>query len=110
MRKSLILAALIAATTLAGCDKKPSSAVQVRLVRTITVEGGVEGETVALTGQVRAKDEVNLAFRIDGRVIERPVNVGDVLKPGQLVARLDPKDQQNALRTAEANLSALEAC
>ncbi|HLG80409.1 MAG TPA: efflux RND transporter periplasmic adaptor subunit [Bradyrhizobium sp.] len=109
MRKSLILAAVIAAATVAGCDKKPPSATQVRPVRTITVERVADGETVSLTGQVRAKDEVSLAFRVDGRVIERPVNVGDILKPGQLVARLDPKDQQNALRTAEANLSALEA-
>lgn len=109
MRKSLILATLIAATTLAACDKKPPSAAQVRPVRTVTVQRVADGETVSLTGQVRAKDDVSLAFRIDGRVIERPVNVGDVLKPGQLVARLDPKDQQNALRSAQANLSAAEA-
>jgi RND family efflux transporter MFP subunit len=75
----------------------------------MTVAHLAAGETVSLTGQVRAKDEVSLAFRIDGRVIDRPVNVGDVLKPGQLVARLDPKDQQNALRTAQAHLSAAEA-
>ena len=42
-------------------------------------------------------------------MIERPVNVGDVLKGGQDVARLDPTIQQNALRTAEGNLSSLEA-
>jgi membrane fusion protein, multidrug efflux system len=109
MRKSWILAALVAATTVAACDKKPPPAAQARPVRTFTVELVADGETVSLPGQVRAKDEVSLAFRIDGRVIERPVNVGDVLKPGQLVARLDPKDQQNALRSAQANLSAAEA-
>ena len=38
-------------------------------------------------------------------MIERPVNVGDVLKAGQIVARLDPQNQQNALRSAQANLS-----
>ena len=40
-------------------------------------------------------------------MIERPVNVGDVLKAGQVVARLDPQIQQNALRSAEANLASL---
>ena len=80
-----------------------------RPVRTVTVEGGAEGETVSLTGQVRAKDEVSLAFRIDGRMIERPVNVGDVLKGGQVVARLDPQNQQNELRTAQAELSSAQA-
>ena len=72
---------------------------------------GAEGETVSLTGQVRAKDQVSLAFRLDGRMIERPVNVGDVVKAGQVVARLDPQNQQNALRSAQANLaSARGAC
>jgi len=42
-------------------------------------------------------------------MIERPVHVGDVLKAGQVVARLDPQIQDNALRSAEANLASLEA-
>ena len=42
-------------------------------------------------------------------MIERPVNVGDVLTAGQVVARLDPQNQQNALRSAQANLSSVEA-
>ena len=64
---------------------------------------------MSLTGQVRAKDQVSLAFRLDGRMIERPVHVGDVLKAGQIVARLDPQIQQNALRSAQANLASAEA-
>ena len=80
-----------------------------RPVRTVTVEQGAEGEIVSLTGQVRAKDEVSLAFRVDGRMIERPVHVGDVLTADQLVARLDPQIQDNALRSAEANLASIEA-
>ncbi len=67
----------------------------------VTVHEGAEGEIASLAGQVRAKDQVSLAFRLDGRMIERPVNVGDVLKPGQVVARLDPQIQDNALRSAE---------
>jgi multidrug efflux pump subunit AcrA (membrane-fusion protein) len=46
---------------------------------TVAVEHRAEGETVSLTGHVRAKDQANLAFRLDGRMIERPVNVGDVV-------------------------------
>jgi RND family efflux transporter MFP subunit len=62
-----------------------------------------------LTGQVRAKDQVNLAFRLDGRMVKRLVNVGDVLRAGEIVAQLDPQNQQNALRTAQANLASAEA-
>ena len=42
-------------------------------------------------------------------MIERPVHVGDVLKAGQVVARLDPQIQDNALRSAEANLASMQA-
>src|SRR4029077_2327960 len=109
MRKSLMLAALIAATAVAACDKNAPSSAQARPVRTMIVERSEQGETVSLTGHVRSKDQASLAFRLDGRMIERPVNVGDVLKGGQVVARLDPTIQQNALRKAEGNLSSLEA-
>src|SRR5687767_5915883 len=85
-----IAATVLIALTVAGCAEPAPPAPQVRPVRTVTVEGRAEGETVSLTGQVRARDQASLAFRLDGRVIERPVNVGDVLQAGQLVARLDP--------------------
>jgi membrane fusion protein, multidrug efflux system len=108
MLKSRILVALIA-TVVASCDKPAPPASQARPVRAVTVERRAEGEIVSLTGHVRAKDQVSLAFRLDGRMIERPVNVGDVLTAGQVVGRLDPHIQQNWLRTAEGNLSSLEA-
>jgi RND family efflux transporter MFP subunit len=108
MLKSRIVVALIA-TAVASCDKPAPPTQQARPVRAVTVQRGAEGETVSLTGHIRAKDQVGLAFRLDGRMIERPVNVGDVLTAGQLVARLDPTIQQNALRSAEGNLASLEA-
>ena len=107
--KSQIVAAGLIAATLAGCDKPAPPAPAARPVQTVTVERGAQGETVSLTGQIRAKDQVSLGFRIDGRMTERPVNVGDVLKAGQFVARLDPKDEENALRSAQDNLASLEA-
>ncbi len=109
MFKSRIAAAALIAATLAGCEKNSPPAAQVRPVRTVTVERGVEGETISLTGQIRAKDQASLAFRVDGRMIERPVHVGDTLTAGQVVGRLDPQIQQNALHSAEANLASLEA-
>jgi RND family efflux transporter MFP subunit len=109
MRKVQILTAILLAAALTGCDRKPPPAAQVRPVRTVTVERGAEGETVSLTGQVRAKDQVSLAFRLDGRMIKRLVNVGDVLKAGEIVAQLDLQNQQNALRTSQASLASAEA-
>jgi membrane fusion protein, multidrug efflux system len=109
MFKSRIAAAALAAATVTGCNQAVPPTTEARPVRTVTVHEGAEGEIVSLTGQVRAKDQVSLAFRLDGRMIERPVNVGDRLTAGQVVARLDPQIQQNGLQSAEANLAATEA-
>ena len=108
MLRSRIVVVLIA-TAVASCDKPAPPTSQARPVRAVAVERQAEGETVSLTGHVRAKDQANLAFRLDGRMIERPVNVGDVLTAGQVVAKLDPQIQQNGLNTAQANLASLKA-
>jgi membrane fusion protein, multidrug efflux system len=109
MSKLSIIAAALIATAIAGCDKPERQTSEARPVRTVTVERVAEGETTSLTGHIRAKDQVGLAFRLDGRMIERPVNVGDLVKAGQVVARLDPQNQQNSLRSAQADLASAEA-
>jgi RND family efflux transporter MFP subunit len=109
MFKPQILCAALIVATVTGCDKPAPPTSQARPVRTVIVERGAEGETVSLTGHIRAKDQASLAFRLDGRMIERPVNVGEVLKAGQVVARLDPQIQKNGLNTAQANLASVEA-
>jgi RND family efflux transporter MFP subunit len=108
---SLKLAAVLSllAVIVAGCGEEVSRAPEPRPVRTVIVEHPAEGEPVSLTGQVHAKDQTDLSFRIDGRMIERRVNVGEVLTEGQVIARLDEQNQQNMLRSAEANLASAEA-
>jgi RND family efflux transporter MFP subunit len=78
----------------------------IRPVRVMTVEKGPDGEAVSFTGHIKAEDEVNLSFRVGGRMIKRSVNVGDRVSAGQVVARLEEEPARNALRTATANLSA----
>ena len=109
MLKFPVLTAALVATAVAGCGRAPPPTPEPRPVRTVTVERKSGGEMVSFTGQVRAKDQVNIAFRLDGRMIERPVSVGETLKAGQVVARLDPQNQQNALRSAQATLASAEA-
>lgn len=81
----------------------------IRPVRVTTVESREGGETVSLTGQVEAQEEVNLSFRVGGRMIERSVNVGDQVRAGQVVARLESDTPRNALRSARAELTAARA-
>ena len=94
--------------TLVGCGDSAPPSPPVRPVRTVTVERQAEGETLSLTGQVQAQNQASLAFRLDGRLIERRANVGDFVKAGQIIGRLDPQIPQNNLRQAQANLSATQ--
>ena len=82
--------AALALLTLAACGapEEPPQA-EIRPVRTIVVEDLAGGETVSLTGRIEAQEEVSLAFRVGQRVIERKVNVGDRVAPGQLIARVE---------------------
>jgi membrane fusion protein, multidrug efflux system len=93
----------------AGCEQKTKAkSAEARPVRTITAEKSGTGETVVLTGQISAENEASLAFRIGGRIIERSVDVGARVEPDQVLAKLDPQNELNALRSAKATLSAAE--
>jgi len=75
-------------------------------VRTVVAEKRVGATPITFTGRIEADDEASLAFRISGRVLESDVSLGDWVKAGQLVARLEPQNELNALRAAQANLNA----
>lgn len=94
---------------IAACDQAEVAAVpETRPVRAVQVEERDAMLPIVLTGTIRAEDEVSLAFRIAGRMVERPVNRGDTVKPGQLVARLETQNEENAVRAAQAGLVAAE--
>lgn len=98
---------IVSAVLLAGCQPEAEKAEpEVRPVRTVTVAKQAAAVPVVLTGRIEAEDEARLAFRVSGRMIERVVSTGDRVAAGQLVGRLEPQDQLNALRAAEANLAA----
>jgi len=105
---SAILAAVVLA--LASCrrasDPPPP---EIRPVRVIHIDQRANGDTINLTGTVQAQTEINQAFRIEGRVVERRVNVGDKVRPGQVIARLDPQNEESGLQSARAQLAAARA-
>jgi membrane fusion protein, multidrug efflux system len=94
---------------LVGCGDSRPPLSQVRPVRSVVVEHKVRGELIAFTGQIKAQDEASLAFRIDGKLVERLVSIGDHVEAGQLIARLNPQEEQNSLDDAQANLAAAQA-
>ena len=112
VHRSLLWFGLLAAVAvgLAACGpKKQAAAPEPRPVRTVTAKSQNAGEKVVLTGHIQAEDEASMAFRIGGRMTDRFVNVGDRVKPGQELARLDPQNEVNALRSAQAGLTAAQA-
>src|SRR5215475_9021549 len=109
-RAASLLGVSIFAVVVAACrsaDKPPPP--EIRPVRVMTVEKRASGETVSLTGNIQAQTEVNLAFRIDGRMIKRNVDVGATVKPGQVIATLNADNEENALQSARASLAAASA-
>jgi len=105
-----IWSALVLSGLLVGCRPESEAATpQVRPVRTVTIEKHEAGSPVTLTGRIEAKDEVALGFRISGRLLENKAKLGDRVKPGEMIARLEPQNELNQLRSAEANLAAAQA-
>ena len=104
-----LLLAGLALALLSACQPEADTAPpQVRPVRTVTVVKREVGETVSYTGRIQAENETRLSFRISGRMVELSVNVGDHVEPGQVVAKLEPQDELNALRTAQASVAAAQ--
>ena|SRR5258706_14432271 len=94
---------------LVGCGKKEAAEPDIRPVRTVTVEPGDGTERTTLTGEIRARYESDLGFRIDGKIIERPVDVGSTVKNGDVLARLDPQPRQKDLQSARADAASAQA-
>jgi len=107
---TITVLAIAAATLLSSCQRAQEQvAAEIRPVRAMTVAKGAGGGAFTLTGTVQAQSEVNQSFRIDGRLLERAVGVGDVVRPGQLIARLDPQNEESGLLSARAQLTGTQA-
>ena len=97
---------LILAGATAACDQPEVVEEEViRPVRAIKVADPSAFEDRTFPGRARATREVNVAFEVTGRVVEYPIDVGDVLQEGDVIARLDPRDFRNALDASVAELA-----
>ena len=101
--------AIIVSFVLLGCEQPAPPPAEATLVRALGVQMTQFDRTAALTGEIQARHESNLGFRVGGKVIERLVDVGDTVAEGDLLARLDSQDQQNALKAAQSDIAAAQA-
>ncbi|WP_279483794.1 efflux RND transporter periplasmic adaptor subunit [Aureimonas sp. SK2] len=109
-RTSHTIAASLVCLTLVGCQaEQPPAPPPPRPVATATVEAVPSSESVTLTGSIAAQVESNLSFRTSGQIIERSVDVGDRVRKGQVLARIDPKVQQADVESARAGTTSADA-
>lgn len=98
---------LLLAAALAGCgDAPPAEGVRPVLVVHPAADAG--GVPLAFAGEVRAREESPLAFRVGGKLVHRSVDVGDRVARGQLLAEVDPGDLSLQAQAAQAQLAAAE--
>ena len=105
----LALALLSSHVILAGCDKSAKDEGDVRPVRSVVVEPGMGSDSTTVTGEIRARYETDLGFRVEGKIVERPVDVGTDVKAGDVLARLDRQPWEQNLESAKADVTAAEA-
>lgn len=103
------LSVVLLALGLSACQKAPEPVAALRPALVVTVGGVAAGNARAYAGEVRARYEVDLAFRVGGKLIERRVNLGERVRKGQLLASLDPADLRLSATAAAAQLAATEA-
>lgn len=98
---------LLVLPLLMACGEKTPPAEKIdtgpKLVKAMKVGAGGTAQEEVYSGDVRARIETQLGFRVGGKLVERMVDVGARVKAGQPLARLDAADQQLAATQAEAN-------
>lgn len=96
---------------LAGCsDGQPRAKAETVLpVLATRAELAAHAPEFTYSGEVRARYETAAAFRLGGQIVDRYVDVGSLVKPGQALARIDPKDYQLSEQGIRSQIQAAEA-
>ncbi|MBD9442083.1 efflux RND transporter periplasmic adaptor subunit [Pseudomonas sp. PDM04] len=94
---------------LSACGEKPQVEKDRPRVFVQVVKPAEYAASVTLTGDVQARVQTDLSFRVGGKIIQRSVDVGDRVSAKQVLAKLDPKDLQNSVDSAKAQVVAEQA-
>ena len=93
----IVATTVASALAMAGCQQEAKAPEPVRPVLSTVLRLAALDSMLAI-GTVQPRSETNLGFRVIGRLIARPVNVGDMLAAGQTVAAIDPTALELAVR------------
>ena len=99
---------LLMVPALIACSPPAAQVEPIRAVRTLVLQSGVTALQTEYAAEIRARSESRLAFRVGGKLVRRPVNVGDVVKAGQVLAQIDASDLKLGQDAARAAVSAAD--
>ncbi|HSY27648.1 MAG TPA: biotin/lipoyl-binding protein, partial [Burkholderiaceae bacterium] len=102
----LSITILTSTLLVAACSKPVEKAEEVRPVRVITLQSSNVDVDAEFPGEVRARVESRLGFRVGGKIVSRKVDNGALVKRGQVLMQLDPQDLQLAQAESIAGLRA----
>lgn len=105
----MFVGAVLCLAILAGCGKEKPQEPELPRVQIQEVKTTEYAAAVALTGDVQARVQTQLSFRVSGKIIQRMVDVGDRVSARQVLAKLDPKDLQTNVDSAIAAEAAEQA-
>lgn len=100
---------ILTGVLISGCDKGPAPEKLSPLMPSVRITDAESLSQRVFPGRARAEQEVNLSFRVTGPLIELSADVGDEVKAGDVVARIDPQDYINAHGAADGQLRAAQA-
>lgn len=98
-----------AAAVLSACNEQKSSEAKPKLVETVVASAAPVAESNSITGEIDARVQSDLSFRVSGRITERLVDVGQSVRKGQVLAKIDAEEQRADLDVASANLQSAQA-
>lgn len=105
-----ILTLGVAGFALSACNEQVAHETdQIRPVKVMRVTQTPGTQSVTYSGSVKPRIEQTLSFRVPGKIIDRKVNIGDRVTPGELLAQLDSTDLALSWRTSDANVEAAKS-
>lgn len=105
----LSISLVLAVAGLAACSRHEPATDPVRAVRTLVVGGQSGSQAFEFAGEVRARVESKLGFRVPGKITKRMVELGQPVRNGQVLAQMDASDLKLQQDAARAGLSAAQA-
>ena len=109
IRRLPVAGLIVGVLALTGCSQEKAEVKDIiRPVKVVEIAEAHDTRTLSYSGSVRARTESALAFRVNGKITERLVDIGQHVAPGDVLARIDPTDYDLSVKSAQAALDAAE--